>query len=320
MCARASSALTWFRAAFSCASGFGLNLFFLELICSDGTRVLSISTSEKMSPTCKHCGSRYAARQGQGEFCCAGCAQVYVLIQDGGLGEFYQQQDRVGQPVGERAFAASDHVSMRQLQKQAESGADGESSLQLKGMSCLGCAWLVEQLCRRQPGVLFARVGLESGRLSLKWKPGAFDLCALADDLQQFGYQITGEAASGASALSPLAMRFWLCLVFSVNGLLLMLAAASATGGAGLEPLYQLLVVLCLLFTFFIGGGIFLKPAWGALRLRRLHRGLWPASLLLVFLMGALFSILFAADWIGPAVIYFLLLPAMVFVRWMQQI
>lgn len=269
-----------------------------------------------MSQTCKHCGSRYDTREGRGEFCCAGCAQVYELIQGGGLGEYYRQQDQVGQPVGDRAFAHPDHVSIKKLQEQAESGADAEVVLPLKGMSCLGCVWLVEQLCRRQPGVFFARVGLETGRLSLKWQPGVFDLCALADELQAFGYQISGEAASPAYALSPLAMRFWLSLVFSVNGILLMLAAEADIGGVGLGPLYKLLVVLCLLFTLLIGGGVFLKTAWGALRLRRVHRDLLPASLLLAILTWTLFSMLFSTAWIWPASLYFILLPAMVFVRW----
>ncbi|MFU8847450.1 MAG: heavy metal translocating P-type ATPase metal-binding domain-containing protein [Opitutales bacterium] len=273
-----------------------------------------------MSQTCKHCGSRYAAREGQGEFCCAGCAQVYQLIQGGGLGEYYRQQDRVGQPVGDRAFAHPDHVSIKKLQVQAESGAAAELVLPLKGMSCLGCVWLVEQLSRRQPGVLFARVSLETGHLSLKWQPGVFDLCALADDLQAFGYQITAEAASAAYAPSPLAMRFWLSLVFSVNGLVLTLAAAADIGGVGLGPLYKLLVVLCLLFSLFIGGGIFLKTAFGALRLHRVHRDLLPALVLLASLIWTICSMLFSAAWNWPASLYFILLPATVFVPWFKQI
>ena len=192
--------------------------------------------------------------------------------------------------------------------------------LGIQGMSCLGCAWLVEQLTRRQSGVLFARAGLETQQLRLKWQPGAFDLGALATDLQKFGYRITSDVgASAGYGVSSLAVRFGLTLIFGLNGLLLTAAAAFGVGDEGLQPLYHLLVLLCLLLGQFIGGALFVRPAWGALQLRRLHSDLLPALCLFVLFAGTLLALLFAGPWLVTAALYFSLLPIMLAARWISQ-
>lgn len=268
---------------------------------------------------CKHCGSRYPQVNGQGEFCCAGCEHVYRLIQDGGLGEYYSQQDRVGQPVGGRPFDEPNRVSINQLQKQAEAASECKLTLKIQGVSCLGCAWLIEQLSARHRGVLFARVALDSSLLSLSWKRDAFDLCELADDLQSFGYRITGDVASAGYVASSLTTRLGLTLIFSLNGLLLSAAAGVGLGSEALRQFYHLLIVVCLFFTLFVGGPIFLKPAWGALRLRRWHSDALPALLLLALFSLALGAQFFCGPWTVYASLYFTLLPVMVLGRWLSE-
>lgn len=273
-----------------------------------------------MTKKCKHCGTSYPLGKRAGEFCCAGCEHVYQLIQVGGLGEYYRQQDRVGQPVGDQPFDEPDVVLNQQLQKQAETTGGCQLNLNIKGMSCMGCAWLVEQLCERQPGVRRAQVALDANRLSLGWEPGSFDLCALARDLQRFGYRINGDAGTAGNRVSPLVMRLGLTLVFSLNGLLLALAAATGTGGEGLRQLYDLLLAVCLLFSLLIGGAVFLKPAWGALRLRRWHSDAVPALLVLTLFGFALGARLFPGPWLAAASLFFILLPVMILARWISGI
>lgn len=271
---------------------------------------------------CKHCRSRYPEAKGRGEFCCAGCEHVYGMIHGSGLGDYYRQQDRVGQPVGDRPFSDSDfdYVAIKQVQTEAENAGECKASVSIKGMSCLGCAWLIEQLSKRHRGVRFAKVALDANLLSLEWERGDFDLCALAEDLHKFGYGMSGDVASAGYGLSPLAMRCGLTLVFSLNGLLLSLAAGAGIGGEGLRQLYKLLIVLCLLFALFIGGSLFLRPVWGALRLHRVHSDALPAFILLGLFALALVAVLFSAFRMLPVALYFILLPAMVLARWLSQI
>ncbi len=183
----------------------------------------------------------------------------------------------------------------------------------------MGCAWLIEQLSRRQPGVLSAQVVLGSNLLRLNWAPGDFDLCSLAADLQKFGYRITDGVGADGYTVSPLAMRFALTLVFSLNGLLLAAAAGIGIGGEALRQLYSLLLLLCLVLTLLIGGSLFLKPAWGALLLRRFHSDSVPALMLLSLWMSSVISLSFAGPWLPSAALYFTVLPVLVFARWISD-
>lgn len=268
---------------------------------------------------CKHCGSRYLQGKGQGEFCCAGCEHVYAMIRESGLGDYYVWQDRAGRPVGLYHSLAVDHVSINQLQKQAENAPVCKIAVGVQGMSCLGCAWLIEQLARRHQGVLSSRVALNSNRLALEWKRGDFDFCQLADELGQFGYRITSDAGALGRVISPLAMRLLLTLVFSLNGMLLSLAAVAGIGPAGLYQLYNLLIAACLVFAQLIGGSLFFGPAWRGLLLRRLHSDAVPALVLLILFVLALSS-LFSPGRMLFASLYFILLPAMVFARWLAEV
>jgi len=242
------------------------------------------------------------------------------MIREGGLDGYYTQQDRAGRPVGDRPFSGLDVVSIKQIQKQAENAPVCGITVGVQGMSCMGCAWLVEQLAGRHGSVLSARVALDSNRLALEWKRGDFDLSKLAGELQKFGYRMSGDLASAGHASSPLAMRLILTLVFSLNGMLLFVAAVAGIGPVGLHRLYGLLITACLVFAQFIGGSLFLRPAWRGLLLRRLHSDAVPAIILLSLFLSALVSQFVSSDRLLPVFLYFGLLPSMVFARWLAEL
>jgi Cu2+-exporting ATPase len=267
---------------------------------------------------CKHCGIRYRQLDGRGEFCCKGCEHVYSMIQECGLGSYYELQDRVGRPLEGRPFDGADSVSIKQIQEQAENDLECKVTLAVQGMTCLGCSWLIEQLAQRQKGVLHARVALNSNLLRLEWKRGDFDLYKLAEVLQSFGYKINGSRAG--YSISPLFMRLGLAVVFSLNGLLLHAAASAGFGGGKLDQLYKLLILICLIFSQIIGGSLYLKPAWRGLLMRRFHSDILPAFLLLALFTLALASLLLSDAWMPISFVYFLLLPSLVFARWLSEV
>lgn len=241
------------------------------------------------------------------------------MIRENGFEDYYARQDRAGRPVGGGPFGGLDYVSIKQLQEKAEKKSKCEVLLKVRGMSCLGCAWLVEQVARRRNGVLSARVALDSNRLSLVWERGDFDLYALAEELLEFGYRIDGDAASNRYQLSPLSLRFGLTLVFSFNGLFLIAASEANLGGAGLQQLYDLLIIICLFFSILIGGALFVKPAWRGLLLGRIQSDALPALALLLVFSLALGSVLLRENFLQSLLIYFLLLPALVGARWLSE-
>lgn len=225
----------------------------------------------------------------------------------------------MGQPVGGRPFEGPDRASMEQLQKRAEAASEPGLTLSIQGMSCMGCAWLVEQVSGHPRGVLFAKVALDSSLLSLRWERDAFDLCELAEDLQRFGYRITDDVASAGYTPSPLITRLGLTSVFSLNGLLVSAVSGLGVGGEGLRHFYNVLSVVCLFFALFVGGTLFLKPAWGALRFHRWHSDAAPALLLLALFALALGSQFSSDPWSVPTFLFFALLPVLVLARWLAE-
>lgn len=268
-----------------------------------------------MFKQCKHCGSPFSASNSGEDYCCAGCQHVHDLIRQGGFENYYALQDQAGRPVGERPLKHIDLESIVRLQEDAEEASDCKLLLSINGMYCGGCAWLIENLCRRHKGVRSANVVLSAGCLSINWTRGEFDLRRLAVDLHNYGYAVKDAPRSSASPMSPLFIRLGLTFLFCLNGLLLIAAKVLNPGSGHYHKLQLLLITACLLFSLFVGGAVFIRPTWRGLLLRRVHRDALPASILM-FLFGLALAAQFMDGlWTEYAVIFFIALPLMVSIR-----
>ena len=58
--------------------------------------------------------------------------------------------------------------------------------LDLQGISCVGCVWLIEKLFDREPGARRIEINAQLGRIRLRWKPGEFEATRFARTLQSF--------------------------------------------------------------------------------------------------------------------------------------
>jgi Cu2+-exporting ATPase len=69
--------------------------------------------------------------------------------------------------------------------------------LQVDGLRCASCVWVVEGVLARCPGVSRAQVSYATGRANLTWDPAEVDLPKLAGTIQALGYRprILGEEA-----------------------------------------------------------------------------------------------------------------------------
>lgn len=222
---------------------------------------------------CLHCGTRFAPSEREPDYCCAGCRVVHDWINAQGLDRFYDLKgQRVTEAVGNRVFEPADWAWAEELQRQAESGPQPpEASLYLQGMSCVACAWLIEQRFNDQPGSGRVEIFPERGLLHLTWEPGGFSLPDFLADIHRFGYHaaLPGEPIARKSELSA---RLGLC-----GGLALNTMGFTLPRYLGLDPVSDLGVLcnvialataaLCVL----IGGGYFFRRAWLALRQRILH-------------------------------------------------
>ena len=266
--------------------------------------------------TCIHCGTPFRATAHRPDFCCAGCQFVHDLIAKNGLGQFYDLQEGGVPPVQSLVFQKRDYAWLEDLARIS----DGTLTLDVQGLSCIGCAWLIEKLFARKPGALAIHVDPTLGRLALRWQPGAFDVVAFARELQTFGYLVGPPGKSAAPASRALNLRLGLCAALAMNTMLFTLprylGMAESFEFAGL--FHRLTLILGTL-SFLIGGSYFLVRSWHSLRQRVLHIDL-PISLGLV---AAYAGSVFAWTRGAHGFVYFDFVSTFTFLmlagRWLQQ-
>lgn len=243
-------------------------------------------------PVCRHCGASLIddAMRASG-FCCAGCAYVYRLVNEHGLAGYYRIKDNLTAPADAAVFQPRDYSWLGTAQQEAEAAgaaqplnATGASRLHpvppipelmldVQGISCAGCVWLIERLFQQQPGARDIVVNAQLGTMRLRWLRGEFSAAAFARTLQSFGY-LAGPAGdnAGEPETSGLVKRIGLCAAFAMNVMLYTLPVYF-----GMEPSFEyarLFGLLSLAFgtlSVLVGGTYFFGRALRALREGALH-------------------------------------------------
>jgi Cu2+-exporting ATPase len=249
------------------------------------------------------------------------------LVSGAGFEQYYQLKDTVIAPTGSALFQPRDFGWLEAMQREAESGAvmagtaigapasaadpgdkatvppgatmasrlprPPEMILDLQGISCVGCVWLIEKLFEREPGARRIEINAQLGRIRLKWQPGQFEAARFARTLQSFNYFVGPPGAESAAPPESrdLAKRIGLCTAFAMNIMLFTLPAYF--GMRDSFPYARLFGTLAMLFgtlSFLAGGSYFLGRAVRAVRERVLHIDLPIALGILGAYAGSVFG------------------------------
>ncbi|HEX2855370.1 MAG TPA: heavy metal translocating P-type ATPase metal-binding domain-containing protein [Opitutaceae bacterium] len=227
-------------------------------------------------PACRHCGAALIdGRMRESGFCCAGCSYVHRLVHEHGLAGYYRIKDEVTVPADAAVFQPRDYAWLLSAQSEAELAPDKipELTLDVQGISCAGCVWLIERVFQQQPGARDINVNAQYGTMRVRWVRGEFSAPDFARKLQAFGY-LAGPA--GETVAEPesrgLVKRIGLCAAFAMNVMLF-----SFPVYFGMKPDYEwagLFGLLSLVFgtlSLLVGGSYFLNRAVRALAERALH-------------------------------------------------
>jgi P-type Cu2+ transporter len=246
-------------------------------------------------PACRHCGaSLIDARMRESGFCCSGCSYVFRLVHEHGLAGYYRIKDDVTTPADAAVFQPRDYGWLDAAQHVAEAAPAQvpELTLDVQGISCAGCVWLIERVFQQQPGARDINVNAHYGTMRLRWVRGEFSAVEFAKKLQAFGY-LAGPA--GETPVEPesrgLVKRIGLCAAFAMNVMLFSLPAYF-----GMEKSYEwagLFGVLSLAFgtlSLLVGGTYFLSRAVRALRERAMHIDLPIALGIVGAYLGSLYG------------------------------
>lgn len=219
---------------------------------------------------CLHCGAPLAGNAArESGFCCAGCGYVHRLVHEHGCDDYYKIRDPIIAPVDPSVFQARDFSWLADLQAAAEkSPATPELELEIQGISCAGCVWLIERLFRRQAGGLQIETDAQLGRMRLRWSAGKFDAPAFARTLHSFNYLVgpPGEEPEVPES-RRLVRKIGLCAAFSMNVMLFTLPVYfGMAADFAYARLFGLLSMAFATFSVLTGGVYFLNRAARALR------------------------------------------------------
>ncbi len=150
------------------------------------------------APPCFHCGSplpanaHFAVRVAGAErrVCCAGCEAAATLILSQGLGRFYDfREPPAARPSGSgRNWSIFDRAAALRRYTHELPGGERELSLQLEGLHCPACAWLIENSLRREPGVREIHVNAGSARAELRFDPARIACSRLLERVHTLGF------------------------------------------------------------------------------------------------------------------------------------
>lgn len=144
--------------------------------------------------SCGHCGERCDRSISIGEmaFCCEGCKQVYLILQDidvcnpelmGSLG-LVQPKGRFKSDKWEYL----DEPSIAEKLISFQNNKQVHITFILPNMHCASCVWLLENLDRINKAVIHSKVDFEQKEITLVYKPQLAKLSEIAALLDYIGY------------------------------------------------------------------------------------------------------------------------------------
>ncbi len=234
-------------------------------------------SSRERPDRCAHCGLPLGRRwrADLGPFCCEGCRSVYALIHSEGLERFYDLKRCATAPPGERR-----HESFAWLEALlAETPAWPNSTtktvrLDLQGVHCTACVWLIERLFERHPAGSALRINPALGTVELRWDPEVGELQDFLAEVEDFGYRFGPPHKRSAHRSQSLLIRLGICAAVAMN---VMIFSLSYYAGLNVQDdplvfrLFGRISLLLATLALVVGGGPFFASAFRGLRSRVAH-------------------------------------------------
>ncbi|NOR18756.1 MAG: hypothetical protein GQ538_01540, partial [Xanthomonadales bacterium] len=213
--------------------------------------------------------------------CCSGCEAVATLILHSGQSRYYQfRTENAVKPADENIGVEQswERFDNRQsLWGSALKDGHYELLLQVEGIRCAACAWLIRSQLESRKGIDQVQVDVTNGFLRVNWRPEQLRLSKIAAILSSIGYRPHLPLA-GAEAMGRQEERRNALKRLGVAGLgmmqVMMYAVALYAGEAqgiseGSERFLQWVSLIVTTPVLIYSGKVFYTSAWRSLRNRR---------------------------------------------------
>jgi len=144
---------------------------------------------------CTHCNLTFSEEvmitENNHYFCCKGCQGVYHLLNDEGLGTFY---DKLGDTKLQPATQETTDLEKFDLDgfknKYIKTNEDelDEIHLIIEGIHCSACVWLNEKVLHKLDGVLEASINYTNNKAKIVWDPSTVKLSQIIQTIRSIGY------------------------------------------------------------------------------------------------------------------------------------
>jgi len=274
---------------------------------------------------CIHCGLDLGAAHdsGLGPFCCQGCRTVYQLINDTGLERFYDLRPGSITPP---ADLRPDNLAWLEIMLADPDNLLGEGlvrlRLDLQGVHCAACVWLLEQLFARRSAGRSLIINPALGTVELIWDTRHGDLGEYLTEAERFGYRFGPPRKSRRRRSRSLQIRMGIAIAVALNVMMYSLGyyfGLSPQDGGPAYVLFGRLSFVLAGLVVIIGGWPFFTSAWHGLRRRVIHLDL-PIALGMLFGYAGSVVVYFSE---GPEAAYFdtisIFVALMLVGRWLQE-
>lgn len=293
-----------------------------------------ISTAtHKENFNCYHCGETCNTDilMEEKHFCCEGCKQVYLLLNENDLCSYYNLDQSPGiKAKGKytgQAFAYLDDASVQEKLVQFSSENQNNITFDLPQMHCSSCVFLLENLHKINPGIIASRTNFQRKEVFISYDPAKVSLRQVVELLAFIGYEpsITLEKSTGKQTKNSHYNRKQIFRIgvagfcFS-NIMMLSFPEYFSSGqiGDGLKHLFPWLIfILSLPVLIFSAADIFIS-GWKGLRQRYINIDL-PIALAIVVTYGRSYYEIITGTGAGyldsgTGIVFFMLIG-----RWFQQ-
>jgi len=231
----------------------------------------SASGTATARTACAHCEQPIPFGRND-DYCCRGCRAVATLIHAASLDRYYELRRGPGLPIAETTDAPRDRKWLEPITTSlATSEGIVPVAIDLQGVHCSACVWLIETVFERERAGGTIEVNPALGRAELR-VDRAFPLEHFVGEIESFGYRVGPSDPNAEAPLSDgLLLRAGIALALAGNAM--MLSAAIHLGlrsGATYEWANNLSFGASTI-AMAIGAPIFWRSAWAGLRRGILH-------------------------------------------------
>jgi P-type Cu+ transporter len=153
------------------------------------------TTIAETAETCYHCGENcdYSIIEDNKPFCCEGCRQVYLLLNENELCNYYDLDKTPGiRARGKFISGRFDYLEDPGLISKLTRFSDGKQAhvvFSLPQMHCASCIWLLENLNRIHPGIISSQANFQRKEVFIIFNQAQTSLKKIVELLAFVGYE-----------------------------------------------------------------------------------------------------------------------------------